>query len=77
MEEARWAGLGGWVVIMEGVYVFGSLQSHNDWDIGEQIDRDYDWSKYSKTGIYGMDTPHDNSGILVSNTLDWSKSTYV
>lgn len=53
------------------------LQSHNDWDIGEQIDREYDWSKYSKTGLYGVDTPHDNSGTVVSNTLNWSKNTYV
>jgi hypothetical protein len=39
------------------------------------IDRDYDWSVFSKGSKYGMETPHDNRGVLVSSALDWGKNT--
>lgn len=46
-------------------------KSHNDWGIGEIVDRNYDWSKFTKDALYGMETPHDNRGVLVSSALDW------
>lgn len=52
------------------------MQSHNDWGIGEIIDRNYDWSKFTKQSLYGMETPHDNSGVQVSSALDWTQNTY-
>ena len=54
-----------------------ALQSHNDWGVGEVIDRNYDWSKFTKESLYGMETPHDNRGTLVKGTMDWRNSTYV
>ena len=48
-----------------------SFQSHNAWDVGEMMDRDYDWSVFSKTSLYGVPTPHDNSGSQVRDALHW------
>ena len=48
-----------------------SLQSHNAWDVGEMVDRDYDWSVFSKSSLYGVPTPHDNSGSHVKDALHW------
>lgn len=39
------------------------------------VDRNYDWSKFTKDSLYGMETPHDNSGVLVGSALDWTKNT--
>ena len=47
------------------------LQSHNAWDVGEMVDRDYDWSVFSKSSLYGVPTPHDNSGSQVKDALHW------
>ena len=35
------------------------------------VDRDYDWSKFTKESLYGVPTPHDNSGIQVRDALHW------
>ena len=51
------------------------MQSHNDWDVGEIMDRNYDWSVFTKDSKYGVETPHDNRGVLVSSTMDWGKNT--
>lgn len=47
------------------------LQSHNAWDVGEMMDRDYDWSVFSKASLYGVPTPHDNSGSQARDSLHW------
>ena len=45
--------------------------SHNAWGVGEMMDRKYDWSKFTKESLYGVPTPHDNSGSEVRNALHW------
>ena len=35
------------------------------------LDRNYDWSKFTKESLYGMETPHNNSGILVGTAIKW------
>lgn len=47
------------------------IQSHNDWEVGEMMDRDYDWSKFTRESLYGVPTPHDNSGSQVKSSLHW------
>lgn len=46
-------------------------KSHNDYEVGEMMDRDYDWSKFTKGSLYGVPTPHDNSGSGVKSALHW------
>ncbi|XP_064389897.1 EF-hand domain-containing family member B-like isoform X2 [Halichondria panicea] len=46
-------------------------ESHNDWDVSEIVDRDYDWSKFTKSSLYGVPTPHDNSGSGANTALHW------
>ena len=46
-------------------------QSHNAWGVGELVDRNYDWSTFTKGSLYGVPTPHDNSGSQVRNALHW------
>lgn len=36
------------------------------------MDRQYDWSCFSRDSLYGVPTPHDNSGFGVKTALDWS-----
>lgn len=36
------------------------------------MDRQYDWSCFSRDSLYGVPTPHDNSGSGVKSALDWS-----
>ena len=38
---------------------------------GEMMDRDYDWSKFTKESLYGVPTPHDNSGSGVKSAMHW------
>ena len=71
-----WFGCGlVWGVVWFGFIILVSMhaQSHNDWDVGEKVDRDYDWSKFKKTSLYGVETPHDNSGQQVNSALHWLK----
>ena len=35
------------------------------------MDRDYDWSKFTRESLYGVPTPHDNSGSQVRSALHW------
>ncbi len=35
------------------------------------IDRGYDWSKFSKGSLYGVPTPHDNTGSGANLALHW------
>ncbi|XP_063778264.1 EF-hand domain-containing family member B [Pseudophryne corroboree] len=43
--------------------------SHNDYDVGEIKDRNYDWSNSQKDRRFGMSTPHFNDGRNVERTL--------
>ncbi|XP_078092130.1 EF-hand domain-containing family member B isoform X2 [Mustelus asterias] len=45
--------------------------SHNAYNVGEQRDRKYDWSKYSKYGTFGTETPYFNDGRLTAKALRW------
>lgn len=46
-------------------------RSHNAWEVGEMMDRNYDWSKFTQQSLYGVPTPHDNSGSQVRSALHW------
>jgi hypothetical protein len=46
-------------------------KSHNAWDVGEMVDRDYDWTVFTKDSLYGVPTPHDNSGSQARDSLHW------
>ncbi|XP_071502668.1 EF-hand domain-containing family member B-like [Diadema antillarum] len=48
--------------------------THHDFDVGESVDRDYDWSSYPKEGFFGIATPHDNDGKNVAKTLEWLRN---
>ena len=45
--------------------------SHNSYEVGEMVDRNYDWSKFTKGSLYGVPTPHDNSGVEVRKAMHW------
>nr|CAB3241289.1 EF-hand domain-containing family member B-like [Phallusia mammillata] len=45
--------------------------SHNDYNVEEMYDRKYDWSCFKKDSVYGVPTPHDNSGKGTGKTLKW------
>ncbi|XP_026173079.1 EF-hand domain-containing family member B isoform X2 [Mastacembelus armatus] len=47
------------------------VRSHNAYFVGEQIDRKYNWSHYSKDGRFGILTPHFNDGRTLGKTLRW------
>lgn len=47
------------------------LLSHGKCNVGEMADRKYDWSKFTKDSLYGVPTPHDNTGSGVRNALHW------
>lgn len=60
-----------WILPTKHLSTPYSLKSHNDWGVGEIVDRDYDWSKFTKESLYGVPTPHDNSGTQVRDALHW------
>ena len=35
------------------------------------VDRDYDWSMFTRESQYGVATPHDNTGSGVKNAMHW------
>lgn len=35
------------------------------------VDRDYNWSVFTKESLYGVPTPHDNSGCQARDSLHW------
>ncbi|XP_003388337.1 PREDICTED: EF-hand domain-containing family member B-like [Amphimedon queenslandica] len=49
-------------------------RSHGDYEVGEVIDRNYDWSRFTRGSLYGVPTPHDNSGSGVRTALKWCKN---
>ncbi|XP_047455206.1 EF-hand domain-containing family member B [Mugil cephalus] len=51
------------------------VRSHNDYFVGEQIDRKYDWCHYSKDSRFGILTPHFNDGRNLGKTLHWQGET--
>lgn len=46
-------------------------KSHNAWDVGEMVDRGYNWSVFTKDSLYGVPTPHENSGRQVKEAMHW------
>ncbi|NXK91422.1 EFHB protein, partial [Formicarius rufipectus] len=44
--------------------------SHEDYDVGEAIDRKYN-SHFSKSFVYGIETPHFKDGRVTAKTLNW------
>ncbi|XP_062279123.1 EF-hand domain-containing family member B [Scomber scombrus] len=51
------------------------VRSHNAYFVGEQVDRKYDWSHYSKDSRFGVLTPHFNDGRNLGKTLRWVGET--
>lgn len=49
--------------------------SHQDFEVGEMVDRKYDWSRIPKESKFGVETPHNNDGIHVKKTLKWLHNT--
>ncbi|XP_068008420.1 EF-hand domain-containing family member B [Melanerpes formicivorus] len=47
------------------------IVSHNDYYVGEAINRKYDSPGFSKSFAYGIKTPHSKDGRGVSKSLDW------
>ncbi|NXQ94751.1 EFHB protein, partial [Sagittarius serpentarius] len=45
--------------------------SHNDYYVGEAINRKYDSPNFSKSFVYGIETPHFKDGRGVSKSLNW------
>ncbi|XP_067907555.1 EF-hand domain-containing family member B [Heterodontus francisci] len=45
--------------------------THNDYNIGEQVDRKYDWSRHSKNSTFGVETPYFSDGRMTAKTLRW------
>ncbi|KAK4828366.1 hypothetical protein QYF61_026088 [Mycteria americana] len=47
------------------------IMSHNDYYVGEAINRKYDSPNFSKSFVYGIETPHFKDGRSVSKSLNW------
>ncbi|KAJ6666513.1 hypothetical protein lerEdw1_020236, partial [Lerista edwardsae] len=47
------------------------VKSHNDYYVGEPINRNYDPSTFYRFNLYGKETPHYNDGRNVARTLHW------
>ncbi|XP_067854869.1 EF-hand domain-containing family member B [Heptranchias perlo] len=45
--------------------------THSDYNIGEQMDRKYDWSRHSKYSTFGVETPYFNDGRMTAKSLRW------
>lgn len=50
-------------------------KSHSAYTVGESYNRKYDWSRIPQTSMFGIETPHDNSGINTQKTLKWLTQT--
>jgi len=50
------------------------VKTHNDYYVGEQINRNYDNSWNKEGTIFGVDTPHHNDGRMVYRSLRWPSS---
>nr|XP_057909642.1 EF-hand domain-containing family member B [Doryrhamphus excisus] len=51
------------------------VQSHNNYFVGEQVDRKYTVGHYNKDSRFGNPTPHFNDGRYVSRCLHWLGET--
>ncbi|XP_041039895.1 EF-hand domain-containing family member B [Carcharodon carcharias] len=47
------------------------IVTHNDYNVGEQRDRKYDWSRHSRYSTFGLETPYFNDGRLTAKSLRW------
>ncbi|XP_053120115.1 EF-hand domain-containing family member B isoform X2 [Hemicordylus capensis] len=47
------------------------IKSHNDYYVGEPMNRKYDPSTFHRFNLYGKETPHYNDGRNVARTLRW------
>ncbi|MGH0147229.1 UNVERIFIED_CONTAM: hypothetical protein FKN15_028803 [Acipenser sinensis] len=47
------------------------IRTHNHFDVGEQINRKYNWAKYTKDSKFGIATPNYNDGRNVARSLRW------
>ncbi|XP_064300369.1 EF-hand domain-containing family member B [Phalacrocorax carbo] len=47
------------------------IVSHNDYYVGEAINRKYESPLFSKSDVYGIKTPHFKDGRSVSKCLNW------
>ncbi|XP_051872578.1 EF-hand domain-containing family member B [Pristis pectinata] len=47
------------------------IVTHNDYNVGEQVDRKYNWSRISKESAFGIETPYFNDGRLAAKSLRW------
>ncbi|KAG7469669.1 hypothetical protein MATL_G00131300 [Megalops atlanticus] len=46
------------------------IKSHNDYFVGERINRKYNWSQYVRDSMFGISTPHYNDGRAVDKCLN-------
>ncbi|XP_072910542.1 EF-hand domain-containing family member B isoform X3 [Hemitrygon akajei] len=47
------------------------IVTHNDYNVGEQVDRKYNWSRISKESAFGIETPYFSDGRLAAKSLRW------
>ncbi|XP_069769318.1 EF-hand domain-containing family member B isoform X2 [Narcine bancroftii] len=47
------------------------IVTHNDYNVGEPVDRKYDWSRISKESTFGVETPFYNDGRMAAKSLHW------
>ncbi|XP_015282430.1 PREDICTED: EF-hand domain-containing family member B [Gekko japonicus] len=47
------------------------VASHNDYSVGEPMNRKYDPSTFKRFNLYGKETPHFNDGRNAARTLRW------
>ncbi|XP_060639412.2 EF-hand domain-containing family member B [Anolis sagrei] len=47
------------------------VKTHNDYYVGEQMNRKYDSSTFHRFDLFGKETPHFNDGRNVGRTLRW------
>ncbi|XP_042657616.1 EF-hand domain-containing family member B isoform X3 [Tyto alba] len=47
------------------------IVSHNDYHVGEAINRKYDSPNFSKSFVYGIETPHFKDGRGTYKSLNW------
>ncbi|XP_071822660.1 EF-hand domain-containing family member B-like [Apostichopus japonicus] len=48
--------------------------THHEFEVGESLDRNYDWTRYPKDMVYGIPTPHNNDGKHVAKSLTWLRN---
>lgn len=46
-------------------------RTHLDFDVGEQLQRNYTCPNFATTNLFGIPNPHDNDGRKVKQTLQW------